>query len=138
MVREDANNEVDVNFQGNTASTDTSIYHGCVSADVPQIVYGEVKPRPGTATGTSSAATINIPDWTIVWYDAKDDEVAKSELNVTFTYLGPLPQEKAGTMLATNPALKVGGGTASRACQTSNLCTYYNFMMSGEIPIDVL
>lgn len=61
MVREDANNEVDVNFQGNTASTDTSIYHGCVSADVPQIVYGEVKPRPGTATGTSSAATINIP-----------------------------------------------------------------------------
>lgn len=52
MVCEDANNEVDVNFQGNTASTDTSIYHGCVSADVPQIVYGEVKSRLGTATGT--------------------------------------------------------------------------------------
>ncbi|MFF8449962.1 hypothetical protein ACF06Q_20040 [Streptomyces leeuwenhoekii] len=64
--------------------------------------------------------------------------MTKSELNATFTYLGPIPQEKDGTMLATNPALKVGGGTASRACQTSNLCTYYNFMMSGEIPIDIL
>ncbi|HWU08614.1 MAG TPA: hypothetical protein VN520_19915 [Streptomyces sp.] len=126
VVCEDANNEIDVNFQGSTASTDTSIYHGCVSVDFPQIVYGEVKPRPGTASGSPSAATINIPGWTVVWYDANDDEVADSQFNVTFTYLGPIPQVMVGTMVATDPLLQAGAGTASRACQTSNLCTYYN------------
>lgn len=28
--------------------------------------------------------------------------------------------------MATDPVLQAGGGTASRSCQTSNLCTYYN------------
>ncbi|CQR60467.1 hypothetical protein [Streptomyces leeuwenhoekii] len=73
------------------------------------------------AVGTPSAATVNVPDWTVVWYDANDDEVAEGQFNVTFTYLGPIPQE----MVATDPVLQAGGGTASRSCQTSNLCTYY-------------
>jgi hypothetical protein len=126
VVCEDANNELDVNFHSNTASTDNSIYHGCVSVDAPQIVYGEVKPRPGTVTGTPSLATINIPDWTIVWYDANDDEVTQSRFDVTFTYLGPVPQVMLGTMVATDPLLQASGGTASRACQTNDLCSYYN------------
>jgi hypothetical protein len=134
VVCEDANNEIDVNFQGDNASTDTSIYHGCVSVDFPQIVYGEVEPRPGTAGGTPSSATIHIPDWTIVWYDADNDAVAESRLNVTLTYLGPIPQEMVGIMVATDPALQVGSGTASRACQTSDLCTYYNAAFTAVFP----
>ncbi|MGW0607664.1 hypothetical protein [Streptomyces sp. NPDC002640] len=134
VVCEDANNEIDVNFQGGTAGTETSIWHGCVSAQFPSIVYGEVQPRPGTVTGTPSAATVNIPQWKVVYYDANDDEVAETVLNVTVTYLGPLPQVMVGTMLATDPSLQVTAGTASRACRTGDLCTYYNTALAIAAP----
>ncbi|MEU4746328.1 hypothetical protein AB0G02_38520 [Actinosynnema sp. NPDC023658] len=126
VVCEDANNEIDVNFTGNTAQVRTSIHHGCVSLEVPTIVYGRVQPTSGTATGSQSNATVTIPDWTIRFYDASDNWVATSRVDITATYLGPLANVMAGTMMSTNPNVHVTVGTASRACTTPTHCTYYN------------
>ncbi|MFF0464622.1 hypothetical protein [Streptomyces mexicanus] len=48
--------------------------------------HAKVNPRPGIATGTSSSATVSIPQWSIVFYDANDNEAAKTVLNLTATY----------------------------------------------------
>jgi hypothetical protein len=134
VVCEDANNEVDVNFTGGTANTATSIFHGCVSVDIPSIVYGEVRPKPGIVSGSPSAATVSIPQWTIDWYNASDTKVAESVLDLRFTYIGPLPQEMVATALATDPDVELGVGTASRACQPASQCTYYNQMARLSVP----
>lgn len=126
VVCEDANNEIDVNFTGNTAQVRTSIYHGCASVDAPTIVYGRVQPASGTATGSQSNATVTIPDWTIRYYDASDKWIATTRVDITATYLGPLANVMAGTMLSSNPLVQIVVGTASRACSTPTHCTYYN------------
>ncbi|MFI9005843.1 hypothetical protein ACIGNX_01250 [Actinosynnema sp. NPDC053489] len=126
VVCEDANNEVDVDFTGNTAQVRTSIYHGCASLEIPTIVYGRVQPASGTATGSQSNVSIAVPDWTIRYYDASDNWVATTRVDITATYLGPLANVMAGTVLSTNPDVQIAVGTAGRACTTPTHCTYYN------------
>ncbi|MGW0929026.1 hypothetical protein [Streptomyces sp. NPDC002644] len=126
VLCEDVNNDIDVNFQSGAARSNTSIWHGCVSPELPQIVYGEVQSRPGAVTGIPSNATINIPHWRVVFYDSNDDEVAESVLNLTAAYTGLVPQVMLGITTATDPDVQIGVGTASRACRTSDQCTYYN------------
>ncbi|MEU5116007.1 hypothetical protein AB0G64_31430 [Streptomyces longwoodensis] len=103
-----------------------SIYHGCVSADVPSIVYGQVQPPAGTVTGSPALTSITVPSWKVKWYDAQAGLVATTEMDITATYTGPLPNVMAGAVTSSNPLFSLTGGTASRACPTSTRCTYYN------------
>ncbi|MEU1056930.1 hypothetical protein ABZ397_30820 [Streptomyces sp. NPDC005876] len=135
VVCEDANNEIDVDFTADTAHVDTSIYHGCVSADAPSIVYGEVQPSNGTATGSAALAGVSVPNWKVRWYNAQDGLVATTEIDINATYVGPLSNLMVGTMTSTSPLVSLTVGTASRACPTSTRCTYYNTAVAGSMPI---
>ncbi|MGW0606861.1 hypothetical protein [Streptomyces sp. NPDC002640] len=129
---EDANNEIDVNFTSNTANVKSSIYHGCVSVEAPSIVYGEVQPANGTATGSAGLVSISVPNWQVKWYDAQADLVATTDIDINATYVGPLATAMAGTMTSTNPQVSLTVGTASRACPSSSQCTYYNTAISQQ------
>ncbi|MEV5513194.1 hypothetical protein AB0L50_09735 [Streptomyces flaveolus] len=135
VVCEDANNEIDVDFTTGAAHVNTSIYHGCVSADAPSIVYGEVQPSSGTVTGSPGLASVTVPDWEIKWYNAQNGLVGATEIDLTATYVGPLSNLMLGTVTSTNPLLSLSAGTASRACTTSTTCTYYNTAAAGQLPV---
>ncbi|MEU4770297.1 hypothetical protein AB0H12_44520 [Actinosynnema sp. NPDC023794] len=132
VVCEDANNTIEADFTTNTAQVKPSVYHGCVSVDTPTIVYGRVQPASGTASGSQSTASIAIPDWTIRYYDASDNWVATTRVDITATYIGPLANVMAGTMLSSDPLVQITVGTASRACATPNHCTYYNTAFTAK------
>ncbi|MFI9006168.1 hypothetical protein ACIGNX_02905 [Actinosynnema sp. NPDC053489] len=134
VVCEDANNVIEADFTTNTAQVKTSIYHGCVAVDAPTIVYGRVQPTSGTATGSQSNASITVPDWTIRYYDASDNWIATTHVDITATYLGPLANVMTATTLSTNSVVQVTAGTASRACPTPTHCTYYNSSWAASYP----
>jgi hypothetical protein len=137
VVCEDANNQIDANFTSNTAHVDPSIYHGCVSADAPSIVYGQVQPATGTATGSPTLATISVPHWKIKWYDAEATLVATTDIDINATYAGPLANEMVGTITSTNPLVSITVSTASRACPTTTQCTYYNTAATASFPLNL-
>jgi hypothetical protein len=125
VVCEDANNEINVNFTSGAADVNSTVFHGCVSPNIPSLVIGVVQPRPGTATGTPTDVSINVPKWTIFWYDTNNNKLTETVSNMTFTYIGPLPHEMAALALASHQTV-ISAGTATRTCPTSNECTYYN------------
>ncbi|MEU7525151.1 hypothetical protein AB0A74_05410 [Saccharothrix sp. NPDC042600] len=84
-----------------------------------------------TATGPPSEVSINIPQWTIHWYDATDTKVAETTADLTFTYVGPLPHEMVGLAYDSNLEQALVG-TATPVCETSNTCSYYNGTVIGR------
>ncbi|GAA0247153.1 hypothetical protein GCM10010492_53460 [Saccharothrix mutabilis subsp. mutabilis] len=55
----------------------------------------------------------------------------ETTVDLTFTYVGPLPHEMVGLAHDSNLE-QVMAGTATRVCDTSNTCGYYNGVVVGR------